>query len=96
MSILALVFVLFDGNVMWYEALILFLMYVGYVTVMYFNDDLEKWTVKQVENQEKQERSWYLQYIRWFMESDPVEAFIYLVIIFNMAVLVYDFTVAEK
>jgi len=44
LGVLALFFVaISDGEIAWYEALILFLMYFGYVTLMYYNVKLHKW-----------------------------------------------------
>lgn len=41
LSVLAMILVINDGEVYWYEALILFLMYVIYIIIMYFNKRLE-------------------------------------------------------
>ena len=47
-GIIALVGVVIDFEVHHYEAFILLCLYAGYVTIMYFNENLEIWTTKQV------------------------------------------------
>ena len=46
-SVLALMLVLHDGLVEWYEAISLLLLYVVYIAIMYFNTDIEKFVKKR-------------------------------------------------
>ncbi|KAL8580450.1 hypothetical protein ACOMHN_001219 [Nucella lapillus] len=47
-SVLALIFIIYDAVVQWYEAVILIVMYALYVLFMYFNERLEVWCVPRV------------------------------------------------
>ena len=47
-SMTILVFVVIDKEVWWYEAVILFVLYLGYLVVMYYNEKLEEWTTNRV------------------------------------------------
>ncbi|KAK6166194.1 hypothetical protein SNE40_022950 [Patella caerulea] len=47
-SVLALILVIYDGEVDWYEALIMVMMYIVYIIVMYFNPLLEKSAISAV------------------------------------------------
>ena len=42
MSIGALIVVLVDGRVYWYESIVLLVLYAVYILFMYYNDDVEK------------------------------------------------------
>ncbi|XP_076461771.1 putative sodium/potassium/calcium exchanger CG1090 [Babylonia areolata] len=48
LSVLALIFIIYDAVVKWYEAVLLIVMYVLYVLFMYFNERLEVWCVPRV------------------------------------------------
>jgi hypothetical protein len=53
-SLAMIVIFVSDLKVEWYESLILLVMYVGYVTVMYFNERLEVWVTSRVRANEEQ------------------------------------------
>ncbi|XP_055959254.1 sodium/potassium/calcium exchanger 3 [Patella vulgata] len=48
LSVLALILVIYDGEVHWYEALIMVIMYIVYIIVMYFNPRLEKRAISAI------------------------------------------------
>lgn len=48
LSVLALIIIIYDSMVQWYEAVILIVMYGLYVMFMYFNERLEVWCVPRV------------------------------------------------
>ncbi|XP_013382398.1 sodium/potassium/calcium exchanger 3 [Lingula anatina] len=48
LSVIVLTVVIQDGEVHWYEALIMFTMYILYVTFMYFNPRVSSWAIAKV------------------------------------------------
>ena len=43
-SVLALMFVLYDGEINSFESIFLIVLYMIYILIMYFNEAIEKWT----------------------------------------------------
>lgn len=41
LSVAALLIVLYDGEILWYESIVLILLYLVYIVIMYFNNDIE-------------------------------------------------------
>jgi len=56
-GIIALVGVVIDFEVQHYEAFILLMLYGGYVTIMYFNEQLEEWTAGQLKKSEESNKN---------------------------------------
>ncbi|TSN67079.1 Sodium/potassium/calcium exchanger 4 [Bagarius yarrelli] len=43
LSVVALIVFIYDGQIMWWESLVLMLMYVGYIVIMKFNTSMQKY-----------------------------------------------------
>jgi len=91
-SLAMLVIFVSDLKVEGYEAVILFLMYIGYVTIMYFNEALEEWVKKQVVVQEARQNlpnKIYKDMIILF-ENKFFSIILYLVILTNSVVVIAE------
>lgn len=88
-SIMVLTFFMIDNRVHIWEAVLLLLMYVGYVTVMYYNEALEAWCISRVELSKKERKPWQKQMIN-AIESQPFNLCLYVLIIFNTVVVILD------
>ncbi|XP_076468406.1 sodium/potassium/calcium exchanger 5-like [Babylonia areolata] len=47
-SVLALILVIYDAEIQWYESIVLIVMYLLYVGFMFFNERLENWCVPRI------------------------------------------------
>ena len=91
-GIIALVGVVIDFEVQHYEAFMLLLLYGGYVTIMYFNEDLEKWTSKQldlsavsIKDMQRGKSSSGRKWMHGIVTSTPFDIIIYIAIVVNIA-----------
>lgn len=96
-GIIALVGVVIDFEVKHYEAFMLLLLYGGYVTIMYFNEDLEKWTSKQldvsaksIKDMQKGKSSPGRKMMHDIVTSTPFDIIIYIAIVVNIACVFID------
>jgi Ca2+/Na+ antiporter len=89
MSILALTIVVLDQKVQWYEACMLFLLYIIYCTIMNFNASVHRCVEDFVKNSEKRKPNRVQTFI--IAANGPASILIYAVIIVNIAVMLgYD------
>jgi len=91
LSIVVLVFVIIDTKILWWEAVILLMMYVAYVTMMYFNEKLEAWVQQQIKKAKGPKAPWRQQLI-WAFEQHATNIIIYLIIIANTVIVILDLT----
>jgi K+-dependent Na+/Ca+ exchanger-like protein len=74
-------------QVEWWEAAILFCMYIGYCTIMYFNEALEEWVTKRVNN--KSQNSLQKVMVSVF-DNKFFALFLYLIILVNSVTVILD------
>jgi len=89
-ALAALVIFVSDLKVEHYEAIILFLMYCGYVTVMYFNEWLERNVKIWVEANEKRQGIGLRKMMITVFENKIFAAFLYAVILANSIVVIME------
>eukprot|EP00947_MAST-08B_sp_MAST-8B-sp1_P002459 g2459.t1 len=93
-AIIVLTFVIFDGVVAWFESVVMMFVYVMYVTLMKHNAKLSKWTEKQLANTGKP-RGVFADGLKLFVDSKSFTALVYLMIIGNVALIIYDYVLGE-
>jgi len=97
-GIIVLVVCVIDMEVYWYEALILLLFYAGYVTIMYYNEGLEEWTVLQLKSSVKsnKNKSPIRRYLHMVCSSTAFDIIIYSAIVANIVCVFYDTPTADS
>ena len=84
-------------KIYWYEALVLLFCYAGYVTIMYFNDSLELWTVKQLKRSREANlnKSALRQFFHVCCSHNGFDFIIYAAIVANIVCVFYDTQLAN-
>ena len=75
-GITMLVAFMVDNRIHIWEAVILLLLYFGYCTIMYFNEDLEVWVNKRVELTKQPRKPWQKSILQGF-DSTLVNVLLY-------------------
>ena len=96
-GIIILVGCVVDMKIYWYEALVLLFCYAGYVTIMYFNDSLELWTVKQLKRSREANlnKSALRQFFHVCCSHNGFDFIIYAAIVANIVCVFYDTQLAN-
>jgi K+-dependent Na+/Ca+ exchanger-like protein len=95
-SILMLVAFIMDEKVYIYESCILFVMYLTYVGIMKWNEDMEVWVTRKIRESydESTLASWRLATKR-FVDSTTVSIFIYVCIVTNIVIVFIEPSTTE-
>ncbi|CAK9005813.1 Sodium/potassium/calcium exchanger 2 (Na(+)/K(+)/Ca(2+)-exchange protein 2) (Retinal cone Na-Ca+K exchanger) (Solute carrier family 24 member 2), partial [Durusdinium trenchii] len=89
LSIVVLVGCVIDQEIDTLESILLLFMYVGYITVMYFNEQLESWVGRKLEDAARPRVGLRLK-LEHALHSDAFNYFIYVVIVSNIVVIFYE------
>ncbi|GBG25547.1 Sodium/potassium/calcium exchanger 1 [Hondaea fermentalgiana] len=94
-SIVVLVTCIIDQEIAVSDSVALLIMYCLYITVMYFNEALEKWVTARMEAAKAPRYGWRLR-LENFLEHDYFNYFIYMVIIANIVVIFVEVANGES
>lgn len=88
-SIVVLVSCIIDQAVTAVDATILLIMYAIYITIMYFNERLEIYVTKKVEDAQIPRQGWRLK-LEHALDSRFFNYFIYIIIVLNITTIFYE------
>lgn len=88
-AILWLVIFTGDARVHWWEALLLFALYIGYVTIMKYNVQIETWVNYRIELT-KQPRNRWQSFICWSIKQNWFHLLMYIAIFSNTIIIALD------
>lgn len=94
-GILMLVIFSGDGAVYWWEALILFALYIGYVMIMKHNVQFETWAKHRIELTNRP-RNWWQAIICWSIKQTWFNFIVYTAILANTIIICMDFARGEQ
>lgn len=89
-SLAMIVIFVSDLKVEWYEAVILLLMYVGYVTVMYYNERLEVWVNSRIKACREMKDEGIQFALRKMFDNPIFAVFLYGIIIANAVFVIVE------